>query len=115
MAEVRENERAMKSELVAALYATPGTILIGAAMVATVMAAATALTGGDASFASMTVAMLAIGLVRQLAHRRFLRVDLARASEAEITRLERLAMVGAWSTAALIAAFGSHAVLNYTY
>lgn len=78
MAEVRENERAMKSELVAALYATPGTILTGAIMVATVMGAATVLTGGDLSFALMTAAMLAIGAFRQMAHRRFMRIDLAR-------------------------------------
>lgn len=115
MVEARENERAMKSELVAALYATPGTILTGAIMVATVMGAATILTGGDLSFGLMTAAMLAIGVFRQMAHRRFMRVNFAKANDAEITRLERLAMVGAWSTAALVAAFGSHAVVSYTY
>ncbi len=115
MAEARDNEHAMKSELVAALYATPGTILTGAVMVAIVMGAATVLSGGDPAFALMTAAMLALGALRQLAHRRFLKVDLARASDATITRLERSAMLGAWATAGLVSAFGSHAVLHYTY
>ncbi len=115
MAEARENERAMKSELVAALYGTPGTITTGAIMVAAVMAAAAVLTGGDRVFGLMTAAMLAIGAFRQIAHRRFMRVDLPKASDAEIDRLERLAMFGAWSTAALVSSFGSYAVLKYTY
>ncbi len=112
--DVHENDSAMKSELVAALYATPGTIFIGTVTVAAVMAASGLLTG-DLAFQAMAAAMVAIGLFRYLSHRYYKGVHLATASESQISALENLAMAGAWSTAGLISAFGCYAVLRYTY
>ena len=113
--DVHDNDIAMKSELVAALYATPGTILIGTVTVTTVMVAAGVLTGNDPVFYAMAAAMIAIGCFRHVSHRHYKSIDLASADAGVIARLENLAMAGAWSTAALIAAFGAYAVLRYTY
>jgi len=113
--DVHENDIAMKSELVAALYATPGTILIGTVTVTTVMIAAGLLTGNDPIFYAMAAAMVAIGCFRHISHLHYKSIRLASASAGDIDRLEKLAMAGAWSTAALIAAFGGYAILRYTY
>jgi diguanylate cyclase (GGDEF)-like protein len=109
-----EPDASMRAELVAALYATPGTILIGTITVAAVMAAAGVLTH-DLAFHAMALGMIGIGGVRLVSHRRHKATVVDSASEADIVRLEWLAMIGAWSTAALVAAFGSYAVLRYTY
>ena len=113
--DVHENDTSMKSELVAALYATPGTIFIGTVTVAAVLAASALLTGGDVVFYAMAAIMIAIGVFRYLSHRYYKAIHLASASESQISTLENLAMAGAWSTAALISAFGSYAILRYTY
>lgn len=113
--DVHESNISMKSELVAALYATPGTIQIGTVTVAMVMIAAGFLTGGDPAFYAMAATMVAIGGFRHFAHRHYQSIRLASAGARDIERLENLAMAGAWSTAALVAAFGSYAVLRYTY
>lgn len=113
--DVHENDLAMKSELVAALYATPGTIFIGTVTVAAVMAASALLTGGDIVFHLMAAAMVAIGVFRYLSHRYYTGIHLATSTERQIGTLENLAMAGAWSTAALISAFGCYAILRYTY
>ncbi|MGO4402738.1 putative bifunctional diguanylate cyclase/phosphodiesterase [Bosea sp. RAF48] len=113
--DVHENDIAMKSELVAALYATPGTILIGTVTVTAVMIAAGFLTGNDAVFYAMAATMVAIGCFRHVSHHHYKSIHLASASVGDIDRLEKLAMAGAWSTAALIAAFGGYAVLRYTH
>jgi diguanylate cyclase (GGDEF)-like protein len=114
-ADFRENDISMKSELVAALYATPGTIFIGTVTVAAIMAAAGMLTGHDPAFYAMAAAMIGVGVFRFDSHRRYKLVEAAPAGEADIVLLERLAMIGAWSTAALVSTFGSYAVLRYTY
>ncbi|MCA0418489.1 MAG: EAL domain-containing protein, partial [Proteobacteria bacterium] len=113
--DVHENDIAMKSELVAALYATPGTIFIGTVTVAAVMAASALLTGGDIAFHVMAAVMVAIGVFRYLSHRYYKGIHLATATEGQIGRLENLAMAGAWSTASLISAYGCYAILRYTY
>jgi diguanylate cyclase (GGDEF)-like protein len=113
--DVHENDIAMKSELVAALYATPGTIFIGTVTVAAVMVASALLTAGDVVFHAMAATMVAIGVFRYLSHRYYKGIHLAAATEGQIGTLENLAMGGAWSTAALISAFGSYAILRYTY
>jgi diguanylate cyclase (GGDEF)-like protein len=111
----RQDEQSMKSELVAALYATPGTILIGTVTVTAVLVAAAFLTGQDPVFHGMAAGMIAIGLFRLASHRVYQATNLATATAGLIARLEMLAMAGAWSTAALVAAFGAYAVLRYTY
>ncbi|PZU88969.1 MAG: hypothetical protein DI527_16730 [Chelatococcus sp.] len=109
-----EADRSMRSELVAALYGTPGTILIGAVTVAAVMAAAAFLGGNDPALYAMSAAMLCIGVFRQISHSRYKRLTERRdLLEADVVRLERFAMAGAWSTAALLAIFGSYTVLAY--
>lgn len=113
--DVHENDIAMKSELVAALYATPGTILIGTVTVTAVMIAAGLLTGNDPTFYAMAAAMVGIGCFRHISHHHYKSIHLASASVGDIDRLEKLAMAGAWSTAALIAAFGAYAILRYTH
>ncbi|WP_187640221.1 GGDEF domain-containing phosphodiesterase [Bosea sp. F3-2] len=113
--DVHENDIAMKSELVAALYATPGTILIGTVTVTAVMIAAGLLTGNDLVFYAMAAAMVAVGCFRHISHHHYKSIHLTSASVGDIDRLEKLAMAGAWSTAALIAAFGAYAILRYTH
>lgn len=113
--DVHETDSAMKSELVAALYATPGTIFIGTVTVAAVMVASALLTGGDIAFHAMAAVMVAIGVFRYLSHRYYKGIQLATATESQIGRLENLAMAGAWSTASLISAYGCYAILRYTY
>ena len=112
--DVHENDSAMKSELVAALYATPGTIFIGTVTVAAVMAASGLLTG-DLAFHAMAAIMVALGVFRYLSHRYYKGIHLASANESQIGTLENLVMAGAWSTAALISGFGSYAILRYPY
>lgn len=112
-AEVRENEISMKSELVAALYATPGTIFIGTVTVAAIMIAAGLLSAHDPAFYAMAAGMIGIGAFRFESHRRYKLTETVAAGGPDIALLEKLAMIGAWSTAALIAAFGSYAVLRY--
>jgi hypothetical protein len=112
--DVHENDSAMKSELVAALYATPGTIFIGTVTVAAVMAASGLLTG-DLAFHAMAAIMVALGVFRYLSHRYYKGIHLATATESQIGTLENLVMAGAWSTAALISGFGCYAILRYTY
>lgn len=113
--DVHENDMTMKSELVAALYATPGTILIGTVTVTAVMIAAGLLTGNDPLFYAMAAGMIAIGGFRYASHRHYKSIRLPSATANDISRIENLAMAGAWSTAVLIAAFGSYAILRYTY
>ncbi|CAH1650604.1 EAL domain-containing protein [Hyphomicrobiales bacterium] len=115
VAESPEDEIMMKSELVAGLYATPGAIVVGAVTVTAVMLAAGLLTGGDPVFYAMAVAMIAIGTFRSLSHRHYASIDFASVGDHAIDRLEARAMVGAWSTAALIAAFGSYTILRYDH
>ncbi|MFJ5370880.1 diguanylate cyclase, partial [Bosea sp. CER48] len=105
----------MKSELVAALYATPAAILIGTITVAVVMAAAGLLTGNDPVFYALATLILVVGGFRNHSHRHYRSVSLASASAAQIDRLEKCAMAGAWSTAVLISAFGAYTILRYTY
>jgi diguanylate cyclase (GGDEF)-like protein len=111
----RETPVSMRSELVAALYATPGTILIGTVTVTAVMAAAAILTGHDSAFYAMAASMIGIGVFRLFSHGHYKKTISAPADKAGVARLEKLAMAGAWSTAALVSAFGSYAVLHYTY
>ncbi len=111
----RESDAAMRVELVAALYATPGTILIAAVVVSIVMISAGLLSGGDPIFYAMAAANIAIGGYRHMSHQLYLSTPLATASAEQIRMLEDRAMIGAWATAALISAFGSYAVLYYTH
>ena len=104
--DVHETDSAMKSELVAALYATPGTIFIGTVTVAAVMVASALLTGGDIAFHAMATRSGTCS---------YKGIQLATATESQIGRLENLAMAGAWSTASLISAYGCYAILRYTY
>lgn len=115
VAESPEDDIAMKSELVAALYATPAAILIGTITVAVVMAAAGLLTGGDMVFYGLAALILVVGGLRNLSHRNYRSISLASASAVEIDRLEKCAMAGAWSTATLISIFGAYTILRYTY
>lgn len=109
-----EADRSMRSELVAALYGTPGTIMLGAVTVAAVMAAAGVIGGQDRALYAMSATMICIGLFRQVAHRRYRRLtEGGHLREADVASLERFAMAGAWSTAALISVFGSYTVLAY--
>ena len=87
--DVHETDSAMKSELVAALYATPGTIFIGTVTVAAVMVASALLTGGDIAFHAMAAVMVAIGVFRYLSHRYYKGIQLATATESQI---------GSWKT-----------------
>lgn len=111
----RESDAAMRSELVAALYATPGTILIATTVVSIVMVAAALLSGGDRVFYAMAIANAGIGGFRHMSHRRYQATDLSSAGADQIRMLEDRAMTGAWVTAARISAFGSYAVLYYTH
>ncbi|MCU4181968.1 putative bifunctional diguanylate cyclase/phosphodiesterase [Bosea sp. BH3] len=110
-----ENDTVMKSELVAALYATPGAILTGSVAVTVVILAAAILSGGDPVFYVMAAAMAGIGAFRQISHRGYQSLNLAAAEKGEILKLENRAMAGAWATAMLIAAFGSYSVLAYVH
>lgn len=115
IADDHESDAAMQAELVAALYATPGTILFAFATVTIIIIAAGLLSGGDFAFYAIAAGTAAIGGFRQMSHRRYQSIRLASASPAEIRMLEIRAMAGAWATAALISLFGSYAVLRYTH
>ncbi|MGX5733086.1 putative bifunctional diguanylate cyclase/phosphodiesterase [Bosea thiooxidans] len=115
IADDHESDATMQAELVAALYATPGTVLFAFATVTVIMIAAGLLSGGDVTFYAIAAATAAIGCYRQLSYRRYRSIHLASAGPAEIRMLETRAMAGAWATAALISAFGSYAVLRYTH
>lgn len=113
--DIRDADVSMKSELVAALYATPGTILIGTITVAAIMLAAAVLTANDPVFLAMAAGMIVIGLFRLSSHKTYRATNLSVAKARDVAWLETLAMAGAWSTAALVAGFGAYAVTRYTY
>jgi diguanylate cyclase (GGDEF)-like protein len=102
-----------KSDLVDALYATPMAILIGAATVSTVMLLSAIITGYDAVFFGLAACMALIGVGRHVSHKLFQQQKAKDSPRLSLLAFERLAMVGAWSTAAVVSAFGTYAIVAY--
>ncbi|AOO82021.1 putative bifunctional diguanylate cyclase/phosphodiesterase [Bosea vaviloviae] len=103
----------MNAQLVAALYATPGPILIGSITVTLVMLGAGLLAGHDPVFYGLAVLMACLGLFRFASHRLYERAHAVAGAPFDAARFERLAMIGAWGTAALIAGFSCYALWRY--
>lgn len=100
-------------DLVDALYSTPRPIVIGAATVTVVMVGAGNLAGHDLVFYVLAGLMAIVGLIRLASHRAYRQFKLSPEPSSKALQFERLAMFGAWSTAALISSFGAYAVLVY--
>ncbi len=102
-----------KTDLVDALYATPVAIMIGATTVTVVMALSAVIAGYDSVFFSFACGMALIGAGRHASHKIYQsRKDKGDTALSMLT-FERFAMLGAWSTAALVSAFGAYAVITY--
>lgn len=115
VARAQKDQTAMAAELVAALYATRGPILIGSITVTAVMTGAGLLTGNDQVFFSLALLMSIVGLLRLESHRMYEKAKDARDSIFDAAHFEKLAMAGAWATAALISAFSCYSLRYYPY
>lgn len=113
VARLPEDHDTMNAQLVAALYATPGPILIGSITVTLVMLGAGLLAGHDLVFYGLAVLMACLGLFRFASHRLYERAQAVAGATFDAARFERLAMIGAWGTAALIAGFSCYALWRY--
>ncbi|SFI00867.1 diguanylate cyclase (GGDEF) domain-containing protein [Bosea sp. OK403] len=103
----------MNAQLVAALYATPGPILVGSITVTIVMLGAGLLAGHDLVFYGLAILMACLGLFRFASHRLYERAQAVAGAPFDAARFERLAMIGAWGTATLIAGFSCYALWRY--
>jgi diguanylate cyclase (GGDEF)-like protein len=112
-ARLPEDHDTMNAQLVAALYATPGPILVGSITVTIVMLGAGLLAGHDLVFYGLAVLMACLGLFRFASHRLYERAQAVAGGTFDAARFERLAMIGAWGTAALIAGFSCYALWRY--
>ncbi|MGL4634853.1 MAG: putative bifunctional diguanylate cyclase/phosphodiesterase [Beijerinckiaceae bacterium] len=122
-ASVQREQAPLKTDLVDALYSTPVAILIGAVTVTVVMAMAAVISDFDSVFFCFSVGMALIGAGRHASHKLYEKhkaswkeTDDARTEgmlALTIQKFELFAMVGAWSTAATISAFGAYAVAAY--
>lgn len=103
----------VRNELLDALYATPKPIFIGAAMVTIVIAGAAVLGGNDGFLYGLAFAMAAVGLLRYYSHTAYERFRHSARSASGARHFERLAMLGAWLTAAVVTTFGTYSLIRY--
>ncbi|SEG26436.1 putative bifunctional diguanylate cyclase/phosphodiesterase [Bosea lathyri] len=108
-----EEQDALNEQLIAALYATRGPILVGSVTVTAVIAGAGILAGHDPVFYALAVLMAGLGVFRFETHRMYSRARISADIAFDAPRFERLAMIGAWATAALIAGFSCYALWRY--
>lgn len=100
-------------DLIDALFATPVPIAVGAATVTLVMAGSGILSGHDIVFYLLAGLMAAVGVLRFWSHQMYQRSKLSQGATVGASGFERLAMLGAWSTAALITAYGTYTIEYY--
>jgi diguanylate cyclase (GGDEF)-like protein len=112
-AKIQKEQLPFKTDLVDALYATPLAILIGAATVTAVMALSAIITGYDSVFFALAACMALIGTGRHASHQMYQKHKDRGNLTLSMQTFERFAMLGAWSTAAVVSAFGAYAVVMY--
>lgn len=116
MSDIRKttnNAASIRNELIDALYATPKPIFIGAAMVTAVIAGAGFLGGNDPVLYGLALLMAVVGVFRYFSHVSYERFRRSERPVATARYFERLAMLGAWATAGVVAAFGTYSLIAY--
>ncbi len=107
------NAASIRNELIEALYATPKPIFIGAAMVTAVIAGGAVLGGHDLFLYGLALMMASVGVFRYISHVGYAQFRTSSRPVATARYFERLAMLGAWMTAAVITAFGTYTLVRY--
>lgn len=107
------NAASIRNELIDALYATPKPIFIGAAMVTAVIVGAAVLGGNDLFLYGLALMMASVGLFRYISHTAYERFRNSARSVSSARYFERLAMLGAWMTAAVVTTFGTYSLIHY--